>query len=291
MNHKNRQGLFTLALVSALTLLPGQAIHATNAAPTQRQVIDRFITYSNFAPQLEQLPLMVREQIEKGMPNTLSSAQQQQLSTLMLDAFEAERARAAMTQQLSLGYDNRRFLALIQRLENPVIRKLRGMEQAIYEPVAHYELLHFISRFDEESIPPKREKLIKGLIKANGSIENTVMTRTTLQEVLSSLSATATDRGGNALEQNLKMAESLRPAVEKEVYARALFTYRNATDEDLQQYIDFYNSAAGEWFKLTQQNGWFGALRNIGRDVAWKMQHPGKAAGDVQTAFEDELEL
>lgn len=294
MKHRNKQGLFSLALLTALTLIPGHAAYATKAAPTQRQVIDRFITYSNFAPELDQLPLLVRKQLESDLPgNHLSSARQQELSSLLLDSFESDRARRAMTQQLSLGYDNRRFLALIQKLENPLIRKLRAMEQAVYGPVARHEMEHYVSQLPDHPVPPKREKLIRELISANGSVDNAVKTRTTLQIVVQQLMDNGIDQSraglSNTVEQSIRISESLRPTVENETLAKALYTYRDASDEEILQYIDFYNSAAGEWFKLTQQNGWLGALRNIGRDVAWKMQHTDE--NGLHTAAEDDLEL
>lgn len=288
------QRLLATALLTALPLLSPQLAHATAAAPSQKQVLDRFITSSNYGPQLPQLPLLVREEMARSFANTLSSARYQELTTRLLDSFEAERTKRAMVQQLSLGYDSGRYRTLIQKLESGSIRKLRDMERASHEPVARLEMQHFIARLPDTPLPPKREALIKELLAANGAVESNINTRIALNEVMRGLMADAAPEKSRAtlndsLEQSRRLAESLRPAVAAETLATALYTYRNASDEELKQYIEFYNSAAGQWFKLTQQNGWLGALRNIGRDIAWKMQHAG--SDDVQTALEDELGL
>jgi hypothetical protein len=282
------------AVLVALPLLSLQPVHATMATPPQKQVIDRFITYSNFEPQFEQLPQLVREQMERDIPQTLPSDHYKDLTTLLFDSFEASKARSAMGQQLSLGYDNGRYLVMIQKLENPLIRRLRDMEQASSDPVARYEMQHFISRLPQNPVAPRREALIKDLLTANGAIESAIKTRATLHELMQGLAGVATQEQNRAnlnesLERSRKLLESLKPKVAAETLARALYIYRNATDEELRQYIEFYNSDAGQWFKITQQNGWLGALRNIGRDIAWKIQHAEN--DDVQTALEDELEL
>jgi len=289
-----KQRLLAIAMLIALPLL-SQSAHATVATPTQKQVIDRFIACSSFAPQFEQLPQLVRERLESDLPQMLSSARYKSLTTLLLDSFEADKAKNAMGQQLSLSYDNGRYRVIIQKLENPLIRKLRDMEQASNETVGRYEMQHFISRLPHNPPPPRREALIKKLLSANGAIENAVKTQTTLHELVQGLATSAVQEQNrvspnDAVEQGRRLTESLQPKLEAETLAKALYTYRSATDEELQQYIDFYNSDAGQWFRITQQNGWIGALRNIGRDIAWKMQHPDDA--EMQTALEDEeLEL
>jgi hypothetical protein len=283
---------FTIALLTALPLFSAQLAHGAIATPDQKQVIDRFIASSSYASQFEQLPLLVREQLESGLTHELSAARYQELTTLLLDSFEADRARNAMTQQLSLGYDTRHYRALLQKLESPPLRKLRNMEQAIHQPVARYEMQHFIARLPENPAPAKREALIKELLAANGAIEDSIKTRAILHELVNGLmdnSAPQQQRSGlnDAMEESRRVAERQRPAVESEILAKALYTYRDASDAEIKQYIEFYNSAAGQWFKHTQQNSWLSALRNIGRDITWKMQHPD--AAEVQTALEDEL--
>jgi hypothetical protein len=290
-----KQRLFAIAILTALPLLSPHPAHATLATPSQKQVIDHFIACSSFAPQFEQLPLLVREQMERGFSQNISSARYQSLSALLLDSFEADRARRAMGQQLSLGYDNGRYRVLIQKLENPLIRRLRDMEQAINGPVARHEMKHFISRLPQTPASPKREALIKELLIANGSIESAIQTRITLNELVQGLASGATPEQNranlnDAMEQKRKLTETLQPQIEAETIAKALFTYRDASDEEIKQYTEFYSSDAGQWFIATQQNGWLAALREIGRDIAWKMQHPGNN-DDVQTALEDELGL
>lgn len=289
------QSMFAVALLTIMPLLSPPLAQAAMATSGQREVINRFIDYSSYATQFEALPQMVQKQLESSFGQGTASARYKELTTLLLDAFEADRARHAMIQQLSLGYDNSRYRALLQRLENPVIRKLRDMELAIHGPVARYEIRDFISRLPQNPAPAKRETLIRELLTASGAVENTLRTHATLNEVVRGLvtsPAAGTERNpmNDSLEQSQTLTKSLRPGVEAERLAVALYTYRDASDEEIRKYIDFYNSPAGQWFNQTQQNGWLGALRNIGRDVAWKMQHAG-SSDDVQTAFEDELGL
>ena len=291
-----KQRLLAIAILTVLPLLSSQPAHATIATPNQKQVIDRFIACSSFAPQFEQLPLLVREQMERGFPQNISSTHYKNLSTLLLDSFEADRARSAMSQQLSLSYDNGRFRVMLQKLESPLIRKLHDMEQAINEPVARYEMQHFISRLPQNPVAPQRTALVKELLVTNGAIESALKTRITLNELVQELASGATLEQNrtslnDVMEQKRKLTESLKPKVEAETLAKALFTYRDASDEELKQYIDFYKSDAGQWFRSTQQNGWLAALHEIGRDIAWKMQHPGSDDNVQKTALEDDLEL
>lgn len=75
----------------------------------------------------------------------------------------------------------------------------------------------------------------------------------------------------------------LNPAHPKrEALPVALFTHHSASDNEIKSYINFYNSGAGQWLKVSQQPGWQGALRNIGRGVAWKMRN--SSDNSVQTA-------
>ena len=291
---KPTRRLIAAALLGTLPLLSPQLTHAAMAAPTQQQVIDRFIAYSNYEPQFQELPQMVEDLLKRDYANELSGSEYQELTDLLKKSFKIEQAKHAMTQQLSLGYDNGRYRVLIQKLENASIRKLRTMEQAVHEPVARHEMKYFIARLPNNPVPPKREALIKDLLEANGAVESEIKTRAALQqvvrEVVGSVAAVKSSVSLNdSLEQNRILTETLRPKVQAEALAAALYTYRDATDEEVRQYIDFYNSPAGQWFKVTQQNGWIGALHNIGRDIAWKMQQSDDA--DLQTALGDDLDL
>lgn len=281
-----------IALFCALPLLAPPLLHASTAAtPSQQQVLDRFIANSNHAPQFEGLSQMVKELLEREFSSEIPAAERGKLATRILDAFAAREAREAMAQQLTLSYDSGRYRALIQRLEGGVVRKLRDMERAIHEPVARHELENFISRLPANPVDPKREKLIKELLEAGGFIDSAVKTRVTLQQVVRELAAANGGSGristSGTQEQRDALARSLRQEVESRTLAAALFTYRAASEDDIRQYIDFYNSPAGEWFKVTQQNGWLGALRNIGRNVAWQMQHPDLAGAESE--FDPEL--
>lgn len=276
--------LFILLLSPTLTL-------AASAIHTQKQVIDRFISYSGYPPQSGQLPWIIKETLANSVSASNTHAVDvDKLTATLLDAYDSQRVRHAMGQQLSLGYDHRHYLGLIQKLEGQPTRKLLNMALA----TTPLDIRNAKQALIKHPVTAHREALITTLLTANGAIENALQTHAILHEVIHGLiNKTDTAKLSSVQKSQQKQlaapTESLRATVTSDTIAAALITYRRASDDELRQYIEFYNSAAGEWFKLTQQNGWLGALRNIGRDVAWQIQHTDNS--DVQTTLEDELRL
>ncbi len=276
--------LLILLLSPLLTL-------AANATHSQKQVIDRFISYSGYPPQFEQLPWIIKETLANSVSASNTHViDMKKLTSTLLDAYDSRRGKHAMGQQLSLGYDHRHYLGLIQKLEGQPTRKLLDMALA----TTPLDIRNAKQALIKHPVTAQREALITTLLTANGAIENALQTCATLHEVIHGLvnktdAAKASPVQKSQQKQLAAPTESLRATVTSETIAAAIITYRRASDDEIRQYIEFYNSAAGEWFKLTQQNGWLGALRNIGRDVAWQIQHTDNS--DVQTALEDELRL
>ncbi len=63
-----------------------------------------------------------------------------------------------------------------------------------------------------------------------------------------------------SVEHGLQAIEQERPRIEQALTLRHLFTYRNASDDDLTKYIEFMESPAGKWFTRVSREALTAAL-------------------------------
>lgn len=263
------------------------AVPATDPRPA----IEQFIKLGGMQQQFDQLPSLVRYQLENSQSDLYSVSRYATLSGLFLEVFGANSVKTAMSRHLLLSYNAPRYRSLMKKLNHPVINDLLELELLTFQsPLAQYEMEHFNVRLKKKPIPSKRIELIKELISTSGNIELQLHAQSTIGRLINELMIT-TPLAGRAKAPSPNMLHAppglqITPEAKLEATTRrSLFVFRDASDDDIKQLIRFYNSSWGNWFKQIRNNAWSAALHDLGRDVAWKLDRAND--GGLQTAFEE----
>ncbi len=264
---------------------------ATIAPTDPRSAIEQFIKFGGMQQQFEQLPSLVRYQLENSQSSHYSASRYNSMSKLFLEAFDASSVKAAMSRHLLLSYNAPRYRSLMKRLNNPTIKHLLELERVTFQsPLAQYEMQHFNVRLKKNPVSPTRIDLVKKMITASGNAELQLNAQTSINRLIKELMTNSQQTASpNTPPPNLLHAPpglQITPEAKLEAAtSRALFTFRDINNDEIKQLIHFYRSTWGNWFKQIRNEAWSAALHDLGRDIAWKLNRSGD--DELQTAFEE----
>ncbi|MFC1747890.1 hypothetical protein ACFL2V_03705 [Pseudomonadota bacterium] len=272
--------LYLFANVAAATIPSANAEAISKSSP--KISVEQFIKYGGMQEQFEQLPALVRFQLKTNQSNLFSTSRYNTLSELVLDAYGTEGVKTAMSRHLRLSYSAGRYRSLMKRLDSPTLKNLLELEiNAFQAPMAKYEYQQFIIHLKKKPEPTNRVALIHELISASGDADLQSHAQFTISNLIKELMTGSLDsittQPKTKTIVNAKLAES--------TINKTLFIYRDVSDDEIKQLIRFYQSTWGNWFKQTRTDAWLAALRDIGRDVAWRLDHSSDE--ELQTAFEE----
>lgn len=271
--------LLTTSAAAAISTKHSETAQNRSAAGS---AIEQFIKYGGMQEQFDQLPSLARTQLESNNSNRFSSSRYSELSGLILDAYEEDNVKKAMSRHLGLSYSAGRYRSLMKRLNNPTIKNLLEQEIDAFEsPMSKYDFQQFLIKQKKAPESASRIALVKKLIEVSGDTDLKLHAQSAITSLIKELMIGPQDYSSI----HAMLTEKSRFNKDKTPLQRHLFIYRNSNDDEINQLISFYQSNWGNWFKQTKSDAWLAALRDIGRDVAWKLEHGED--GDLKTAFEE----
>jgi len=250
-----------------IALLLSQASFATPDYGRQQQALNQIIQLTTLDAQITQLPGKVHDVLQQ-----LATADNQQRISRIQAAFIPPLLRQALRRQINLNMLTPRYELLLNRLEAPELHRLLQMEQDAMGIVAHYERPIFIQHAQRRPIPKARRELIEALDEATGYSTVQIRTGLLLRQQLQTLVNPAPH--DEITPHALPRAELDDPALRQQQLLSLLYTYRNASEEELQAYVDFYRSYQGQHFIKTFNGAWLAAINDVMRDIAWQLKHP-----------------
>lgn len=254
-------------LTILFALLFGYQAHASTEYARQQQALDDIIKLANLDKQLTQFPNKIRQQLQQlTTPNNSRRVSQIQAT------FDPDMMRQALRRQINLSVLPADYEPLITRLHSPHLRKMLQMERDALGIVAYYERPIFIEHTQRRPVPEQRMTLIKLLNQAMARSELLIHADLLLHQQLERLLRPS---GNKVLVSHVFSKTELdQPHVREQVLLDLLYTYRNATDEELSDYISFYRSLQGQEFITAFNRAWLAAISDITRDIAWRLKQP-----------------
>lgn len=216
-------------------------------------VIEQVMKLSGSNEQLEQLPTIMEAGFEQQRPAGVSDAEHERLKSIVRDTFSTSRMQLATANALRKEYDAKRFDALLKLLNTPIARKMSDLELAAATPQIQQELMQYAASLNAAPPAPQRLELIVKLMGAMSSVEAMVNIQAQSVEAM----ARAMDpilppeqrlKPGQ-LEQMIKeMRTQATPGAQQFLTLHNLYTYRSASDAELQEYLALCQSDTGRWF-------------------------------------------
>jgi hypothetical protein len=259
-------------LLGALAL-PVLAQEAEGGADADvRPLLEEVLNLYGVKDEVSQLPALLQAQLENeqaGYPPEVYAILREAFS----EAYSAEALYQTLLDDMAGKAEPAHLRAAREWLRSPLAQRLVRMEIEASAPEAQEELLTFMDEFDADD-PGARQRLelIQALDETGGATE--VALAVSVEVVR------AVVRGVQPLlPDDKRMPE---PEIEREIgrleiqlqmtmqygtWLSLLYTYREASDDDLLEYLAFLESAEGGWLQRTAGDALIEAIRVAGQDA------------------------
>ncbi|RMD79925.1 MAG: hypothetical protein D6809_02465, partial [Gammaproteobacteria bacterium] len=216
--------------------------------------IDALLELSGLRQELRQAPeIVAREALQQGGP--MPPERREALAQVLRQAYDPQLLEADVRTALGrllAGPGGRRDLErALALLRSPLARRMDRLEEAAASPAAQEELERFAASPEARRASPARRALIRRLMKAQQAAEALL----DLQEATFRGMVAAFNPGlpperrleGAELEQvTREMRRRARPQVERYLETAMLYTYREASDEELARYAELLERPAAQ---------------------------------------------
>jgi hypothetical protein len=198
------------------------------------------------------------------------------LHRILADSFRPEEFYVPLREHLRLHFAVSRAPELLYWLRSPLSRRVVDLEVQAASPEARRQLAEYAEKLRRAPASQRRLNLVQRLDSALRSSEFRVeMAMVLIREV-----ATALAPGGSLSESSL---QSLRADFWKTAHDGALlhflFAYRSLPDEELEEYVRFWESDRGRWFPPVLHQGFLTAIRAVAQNLLRNLQRLGDAGG------------
>ncbi|BDC98872.1 hypothetical protein [Persicobacter psychrovividus] len=224
------------------------AIGFNTFAGTPEKVIEQYITLSGLSAAISQIDELRDAKIAEKKDSFNSPQEFQQFSTTMTNTLNGEKMLENIKKYLGQQSDKKTLKSYIKFHETPLIQKVMEEELKANDPAQQQDMIAYFQAF--ESDPPSQER-IQQLIKldetARLSENMTSILKNMMTSILSGVNAQlpAEDRLSEAeISSNLKamFPANFEQKIKEQVIMMSLYSYRNITDQEMNQYIDLWAS-------------------------------------------------
>jgi hypothetical protein len=224
------------------------AAAAADAALARDRLIADLLAASGLDQQLSRLP----QQLIAGVRQ--SSRQQPKASPAVLaaiekavtESFTAQSFQDRMNADLRKNFDQKRMQALLADMSTPAAKRMIELEQAA---PAQEELTRFARSQAASKLSAERKELIRRIDAATRASE------LALEAAFASMKAVALGIVGGEAQKSAavdQVIEKQRAAatanIRNSTFANLAFTYRNASDADLEAQAKLYEGENSKWF-------------------------------------------
>jgi len=195
----------------------------------------------------------------------------QAVITIFIRAFRPEALYASLTKSLQENFNRERMSALLPWFRSPLSRKVVQLESDAYTPENEKELEVFAQGLKNSPPPQERLTLIRRLDQALGSTE---VTRDAAMVVVQRMAKTINQV---APEQSAfqKERQAAHATVQDATSVMTLYLYHSVSDQELAQYVEFWESEAGRWFSSALRKAMRQALGSATDEAADQIAKSG----------------
>ncbi len=258
--------LFIILIFSACSLSYAQ--HGENT------LIEEVLELSGAKKQIEQIPDIVNAQVAQRQME-VDSKVYEKISKIMTESYKAITLYQDVVNYFKNNFNQSYTLIILEWLKLPLSQKMSRLEvQASAE--AMQEMRNFAAQL--QYTPPKQERLalvqrLDEVVSATDlSIEmNLASFRGLAKAIDPTLPPEKRLQPGELEKLCNKMKAQLQLPLKNNTLVAFLYTYRSVSDEELNTYIDFWESDAGKWFNQISSEAIMEAMVKAAEEVGNQM--------------------
>lgn len=160
-------------------------------------------------------------------------------------------------------------------------RKINKAEEDASSAEAYSQMRQFSAGLQSQPPDPLRKQLISELDRAARMSELMTGMKISMALNMAGVGESAWGHKVSYKDQMIAQINSRRALIQerssRQVMERSLFTYRSISDNELKQYIDFFNSATGKKYTDTVTKALLTAVENSNQQAAREMRNSVKS--------------
>lgn len=235
-------------------------------------LVEQALNVSGFRKVIDQASEQIIAAI-KDNPGKFPPEFFRKFNAVINDSFRSKDIYARVISTLLDNFNREKLLKVIEFSGSPLGKKMTEFEVEAGNLDAAAKMAAFFNEIKFNPPQPRRMDLVKELNSATGSSEKALEISLAISSVFAKakvqLLPPQKRYSTGELELQLRQKkEMLRPALEAQTEQVFLYTYRNATDGELSEYIDLIKSDAVKWFNDTTSSSLIGALIEASKRAA-----------------------
>ncbi len=241
----------------------------------EAMLIDQVLDQSGIRKQLQQIPAQISMQLaarkQEYKPEVYAI-----LERSMTESFRANTLYQLAKDCFRKNFDAQKMQDTLTWLQSPLFRKFSGLEMNLSDPKVRAEVKEFTTSLMTKPPPEARLGLVKRFDQATNSTSLAVDIITSInrgmvtgiEKFVPVDKRVPPDKLDELLaQQRQKIEEPLKSAS----MISMIFLFRSVSDEELRQYISFYESDTGRWFTRLSSLAMNSAMTTAAESIGEKM--------------------
>lgn len=270
------------AVAAAKAPAAGKAAAPADPGPARDKLVEDVLVASGLKQQLNQLPQNLVAGVRQSAKRSTKAppAVLKAIDDAVSESFSAAAFHGRVSAGLKKNFDEKRLQALLTDLSAPAARRMIGMEQAAPSP----EEFAKFARSEAATRPsPQRASLIKRIDAATRASDFAI------DAAFASMKAIAS---GGADPQKAAAADRIiekqRASATSNIRAATLlnlaFSYRNASDAELEAHAKFYEAENSKWLSGVVYTALMEEVRSASAQAGERIGALAKAPAPQKTA-------
>jgi len=221
--------------------------------PDERdQQIAEIMELSGASHAFDQMPAIMQTMLQQ-QPPPLSPKELESFSRVMTAAFSPEKMHIAMKDYLTAHYEPRRFSEFLAMLQRPLVKRMTALEQTTTDPEDMMQLMQQANVF-MASVPNERLTVLRDIDNATETSEAMLDLQVqSFQSFVQAINPVLPEPQRMPASQMEEISRQMREQglypMRQQMLVQLAWTYRAASDKDLNGYLKIYRSLIGQWSK------------------------------------------
>jgi hypothetical protein len=253
---------------------------AARLSAEQQALLERVLERSGLKAQLEALGQEALEQFDEGPQGDAGwiaflEANRDELRQMSVEAYDPKALLGAMTDAFAARFDEEKLRQLDTWLASPLAQRMTAVELAAQQ-ASPEAMQAFFTQAEQDPPAPRRVALIERLMETTDTTDSMIAALTAVVGGLARAFAGLCPLQVGDVEMEIRKLRELYFAQHREKFHEAalemgLFTYQEVSDEELAQYVEFYESELGQWFNRLAVEGLTQGMGRASNHLAGRM--------------------
>ena len=241
----------------------------------QAGIVDELIVKSGLEFQVRQIPEVMRVSFEQrfNQDSKLSAEEQSNIKKSAMESFDPVVMLKFVRERVTAGLTEKDMGEILQWLNSPLGQKITEQEKEASSGDGYRKMIDFAQNMPRPEA--SRLALVERLDREAGLTECSVQMKMGIALAISEAMACSTGCENFSRDEVVQQIEKARPQIEEgsrqEFLVSALYTYQSLTDQEMEEYIQFYQTAPGQKYMKVMTVALSDALNDASKIMGQKL--------------------